>query len=65
MNNKRISFNLLLNEWDKVKCKGCPRKSWLAQVDSLKKELDLKVLDIKLFKKALDEGECEEFEIAL
>ena len=36
MNNKRLPFKLLSNEWDKVKCKGHPRKSWLAQVDSLK-----------------------------
>ena len=33
MNIKRLSFKVLTNEWDKVKCKGSRRKSWLAQVD--------------------------------
>ena len=36
MNDERLPFKLSSNEWDEVKCKGCPRKSWLAQVDSLK-----------------------------
>ena len=55
MNDKRLPPNLLSNEWDKVKCKGRPRKSWLGQMDLLKKELDLqdKVLDIELIKKPL------------
>ena len=54
-NDKRLSLKLLSNERDKVKCKGHPRKSWLAQVDCLKKELDLQdeVLDMKLIKKVL------------
>ena len=42
-NDKRLPFVLSSLEWDKVKCKGCPRKSWLAQVASLKKELELLV----------------------
>ena len=60
-------FKFSSNEWDKVKCKGRPRESWLAQVDSLKKEVDLcdKVLDIKLIKKALDKRECEELKMTL
>ena len=55
------------NEWDKVKCKGHPRKTWLAQVDSLKRELDLqdKALNIKIMKEALAKRECEEFEMCL
>ena len=54
MNNGRLI--LLTNEWDKVKCKVCPRRPWLAQVEFLNKELGLQdqVLDIKLIKKALD-----------
>ena len=44
-----------MSEWEKVKCKDLPRKFWLPQVDSLKKEFDLqdKVLDIKSNQKAL------------
>ena len=36
-----------------MKCKSRPRKSWVAQVGALMKELDLqdKVLDVKLVKK--------------
>ena len=66
MYDKMLPFKLLSNEWDKVKCKGCPRTPWFAQVDSWRKELDLqdKVLDIELIKKAFDERECEEFELA-
>ena len=41
MNSNRLPIQLLLNKWDNVKCRGHPRKSWVAQVDSLKKELDL------------------------
>ena len=41
MNSNRLLIKLLLNQWDNVKHKGCPRKSWVAQVDSLKKELNL------------------------
>ena len=42
-------------------------KSWVARVDSLKKELDLqdKVFCVKQFEKAIDKRECEEFEMAL
>ena len=56
-NDTRLPFKLLSNEWDKVECKGCPRKSLLAQVDSSKEELNLqdKILNIKLNKKVLDE----------
>ena len=68
MKDERLPFiKLLTNEWDKVKCKGHPRRSWFAQVEFLKKELGLQdqVLDIKLIQKALDQRECEEFEMAL
>ena len=62
----QLPFKLLSKERNEVKCKGHPRKSWLAQVDSLKKELDIqdKFLDIKLIKKPLIK-KCEEFEMAL
>ena len=67
VNDERLPFELLTNECDKVKCKGCPRKSWLSQVEFLKKEVGLQDqdLDIKLIKKALDKRVCEEFEMAL
>ena len=67
MNDERLPFKLLANEWDKVKSKGRPRKCWLAHVNSLKKELDLqdKILKIKPIKEALERRECEEFEMAL
>ena len=67
MNDDRVPFNLLSNEWNKVKNKGCPRKCWLAHVDSLRKELNLqdKILEIKLIKEALNKRECEELEMAL
>ena len=57
MKDERLRFKLLANEWDKVKCKGCPRKSRLAHINSLRKELDLqdKILMIKLIKKPLIE----------
>ena len=50
MNDKRLPGKLLPNKWHNVKCKGCPRKSWVTRVGVLKKELDLqdKVLDVKL-----------------
>ena len=37
MNNKKLPFKLLTNKWDTLKSKGCPRKPWLAEEDSLKK----------------------------
>ena len=65
--DERLPFKLLRNELDKVKCKGRPRRSWLAQVEFLTKELGLQdqVLDLKIIKKALDKREYGEFEIAL
>ena len=55
MKDERLPLKLLTNEWDKVKCKGRSRRSWLAQVEHLKKELGLQdqVLDIKIIKKHL------------
>ena len=55
INDERLQFKLLTNEWGKVKCKGHPRKSWLALVEFLKKEKGLQdqILDIKLIKKHL------------
>ena len=66
MNDQRLTFKLLSNEWNKVKSKGCPQKCWLAYVNSLKKELNLqdKVLELKLIEEALDKKACEEFEMA-
>ena len=62
-----LLIRLLLNKWDNVKFRVCPRKSWVAHVDSLRKELGLqgKVLNVKLTRKALDRRGCEEFEVAL
>ena len=50
----------LSNEWNQVKSEGQPGKSWLAQFDSLKKELYLqdKVLDVKQFNKPLIKRIC-------
>ena len=52
MSNKRLPFKLLTYEWNKVKYISCPRKSWLGQVDFLRKELGLQdeALDIELIK---------------
>ena len=49
MKDERLPLKLLANEWNKVKCKGRPRRSWFAQVEFLKKELGLQdqVLNIK------------------
>ena len=46
-----------------MKCKGRPKKFWLAQVDFLKKELGppRQSPGHKNSKIALDERECEEF----
>ena len=67
MSDKRLPGKLLSNKWNNKKCKGCPRKSWIAQGDSLRKELNLqdKVLSVNQIKRALDQRECEEFEVAL
>ena len=55
MNDERLSFKLWANEWDKVKSKGCPRKRWLAHVNSLRKQFNLqgKILEIKPIKKPM------------
>ena len=37
MNDSRLPVKLLSSKWDKMKCKGRPRKSWGARVDSLLK----------------------------
>ena len=67
MNEERLSLKELSNEWDKVKSKGWSRKSWLAQVNSLKKELDIqiKTLNLKIIKEVLTKRECEEFEMCI
>ena len=56
MNDERLPFKLLSNEWNKGKSKCRPRKRWLAHATSLKKRLNLQdnVLEIKLIKEALD-----------
>ena len=50
-----------------MKYRGRPRKSWVVQVNSLKKKLDLQGedLNVKLIRKALDRREHEEFEVDL
>ena len=50
-----------------MKSEGCPRKCWLAQVHSLKKELFVQDegLETKINKGGIDKRECEEIEIAL
>ena len=50
-----------------VKSNGHPRKCWIAQVNSLKKELNFqdKALKVKLVKEALAKWEREKFEMAL
>ena len=67
MNSKRSLIKLFLNIWHKAKCRGHPTNPWVAQVDTLKKELDLqdKVLDVKGCRKPLDKRQWEEFELAL
>ena len=50
MNDKRQPFKFLTNELDKVKCKGQPRKCWLAQVDSLKMRKPLIKESVKLLR---------------
>ena len=56
VNNEKVPFKLLTNKWDKVKCKGWPRKSWIAQVEFYKKRIGSQdqVLDTKLIKKGLE-----------
>ena len=56
MNDERLLFKLLSNEWNKVKSEGCLGKCWFAQVNSLKKGLNIqdKVLEVKIFKEAID-----------
>ena len=63
MNGERLPFKLLSNEWDKVKRKGCSRKNWLAQVNSLKKELNTqdKTLNIKAIKETLTKESVRNF----
>ena len=39
MKDERLPFKLLTNEWGKVKCKGCLRSSWIAQVEFLKERI--------------------------
>ena len=56
---------MLSNEWDKVKSKDHPRKCWLTQVNSLKKELIPRKNVGNKTKEALDEIEHQEFEVAL
>ena len=67
MNNQRLPSKLLTNRRDTVKCRGYPRKFWLAQVDSLMKDLDLqnKDLAVKLINQAINKRDCGQFETAL
>ena len=66
MNDKELSFKLLSNEWDKVKCKRSLRKSWLSQVDMFKKIGSPRPsLGHKTNQNGLDKQEYEEFEMAL
>ena len=69
MNYQRLPSKLIIhvNRWDSVKCRDRRRKSWLAQVDSLVKHLDLqdKELTVKIIREAIDKRECRQFETAL
>ena len=67
MNDDGLPFKLFTNEWDKVKSSGCPRNWQPAQVNSLKRELNLqdKMMEIKLIREFVDKRRCEEFEMAL
>ena len=67
MKDESSPFKLLRTEWVRVKCLGHPIRSWLAQVELLRKELGLQdqVLNLKLVKRVVDKRECEEFEMVL
>ena len=45
----RLPVKLLSTKWERVKCRGHPKKSWVAVIESLKKELDIekKALNVK------------------
>ena len=64
--DEKLPFKLLTNEWNNIKCKVCPRKSWLIQVDFLNNELGLhnQVLDMKQIENAVDKREFGEFKLA-
>ena len=51
----RLPASLLSTEWDAVKCKDCPRKSWKKYLDELKSELELQnsVFDCKHVRRVL------------
>ena len=54
-------------KWESVKCRGRPRKCWLAYVESLKKELDLEdgIVRAKHIHKAIESRELRELETGL
>ena len=58
---------LLSTNWERVKCRGLPIKSWVTGIESLKQELDLQngVLNAKQICKAIESRELWEFEMAL
>ena len=40
MNDERLVFKLLSNEWNKVKSKGCPRICWFSHVKSFAERIE-------------------------
>ena len=58
---------LLSTKWERVKCRGHPKKSWVARIESLKKELELqnKVLHVKQIHNVIESKQFKEFEMGL
>ena len=63
----KLLVKLLSIKWERVKCSGCPTKSWVAGIESLKNELDMesKALNVKLTCIANESRELRQFEMAL
>ena len=60
----RLPIRLLSSEWESVKNKGRLRRSWLAGIESLKKDLDLQtgIVNVKHIRKTIGSIELKEFE---
>lgn len=39
--NIRLLVKLLSRKWEREKCRGCHKKSWVAGIESLHNELDI------------------------
>ena len=63
----RLPFRLLSTNWESIKCRGRPRRSWATAIETLKKELDLQArkVNAKEIRKAIEARELKEFELAL